>query len=103
MAPAARSLTKSTTGRQPLAERVEWLRHSLSRPSSDDRASVPHYALAKLSSSIEERSSLSSTDAIKSFNCSRLVALTIGAVMLARASNHASDTRAGVALYSFAT
>src|ERR1700687_2509088 len=61
------------------------------------------YALAWLRSSIEGRASLSSTEGTKTFSCSTLVALTIGAVMLGRAKSHARDTLAGVALYFFAT
>src|ERR1700704_2303038 len=66
-------------------------------------SSRTYHALAWFRSSIEGRSSLSSTEAIKSFNCSMLVALTIGAVMLGRANSHARDTLAGVALCFFAT
>ena len=55
------------------------------------------YALALLSSSMEGRSSSSSVARTRSLNCSTLVALAIGAVMLGRAISHAKATCAGVA------
>jgi hypothetical protein len=58
---------------------------------------VQSYSLALFRSPIADSSSFSSTEAAKSLNCSAVVALTIGAVMLGRASNQASDTLAGVA------
>jgi hypothetical protein len=63
----------------------------------------PRYALARFRNSIESRSRVRFTEEIKSFNCSRFVALTMGAVMLGRASSHASEILAGVALCFFAT
>src|SRR5579864_3075874 len=62
----------------------------------------PPYALALLRNSVESRSSARSTEEIRSFNCSRFVALTMGAVMLGRPSSHAREILAGVAWYFFA-
>src|ERR1051325_120000 len=53
-------------------------------------------SLAWFNTSIAAWPNSSLVASTRSFNCSRLVALAIGAVMLGRAINHASATCAGV-------
>jgi hypothetical protein len=61
------------------------------------RSAFCSYALALFNLSIESRSSSSLVACASSFNCSTLVALAIGAVMLGRDINQANATCAGLA------
>ncbi len=76
----------------------EQLREERSLKTSGSSFGFSH-ALAWFNISMAEGSNSSLVASIKSVNCSRLVALAIGAVTVGRAMSHASATRAGVESY----